>query len=164
MMLQLLFTILTIFTCISFSMPQNIPIMTFRDFEPKLYPSNDSVYVINFWATWCKPCIEELPALLQAHRTYKDHRLRLLLISLDFKSQYEKKLIPFIKDNNIDADVILLDAPNYNEWIPRVNKKWNGSIPATLIVHAPTKTRYFFERPINFDELDQIIKPLIKRQ
>ncbi len=139
---------------------QDIPIETFKEFAPRLNPSNDTVYVINFWATWCKPCVEEMPDFEKLQEEYEFSNLVVLLVSLDFKSQYEKKLIPFVNENQIKSQILLLNAPDYNSWIPKVSKAWNGAIPATLIVHQPTNTRMFFERQMHFDELESIVKPL----
>jgi len=140
---------------------QEIPVVTFKEFAPRLIPSSDTVYVINFWATWCKPCVDELPEFQRAHETFKDNNFKLTLASLDFKSQYDKKLVPFVKKNDTKGEVLLLDAPDYNDWLPKVNKDWGGSIPATLIIHEPSNTRLFFERQMTFEELETIIQPLL---
>jgi hypothetical protein len=69
--------------------------------------------------------------------------------------------VPFVKKKNITAEVLLLNAPDYNEWLPKVSKIWNGSIPATIIIHKTTNTRLFFEREMSYKELEDIIKPLL---
>lgn len=143
---------------------QNIPIVSFSEFSPRLSPSskNDTVYVINFWATWCKPCVEELPFFETLNENYGSYNFKITLVSLDFKSQYEKKLVPFVNDNNIKSEVILLNAPNYNDWISVVSKSWSGSIPATLIIHASTDTKLFLERQFNsYEEIENLIKPFV---
>jgi thiol-disulfide isomerase/thioredoxin len=151
-----------LFLILSFNVfSQNISILSFKEFEPRLNPVDDTVYVINFWATWCKPCVDEMPEFEKLHETFKEQNFKLTLTSLDFKSQYEKKLVPFVKDNNLQAEVLLLNAPDYNDWLPKVSKKWNGSIPATIIIHKPSNTRMFFERQMNFNELESVIKPLL---
>jgi len=141
---------------------QEIAIVTFKEFSSRLNPTSDTVHVINFWATWCKPCVDELPEFQRAHETFKNEKFKLTLASLDFKSQYDKKLVPFVKKNNIKGEVLLLNAPDYNDWLPKVNKDWGGSIPATMIIHQPTNTRLFFERQMTYEELETIIKPLLK--
>jgi thiol-disulfide isomerase/thioredoxin len=141
--------------------PQDIPIITFKEFEPRLKPTDDTVYVINFWATWCKPCVDEMPEFIKLHEAFKDRNFKLTLASLDFRSQYEKKLIPFVNANNIKSEVLLLNAPNYNDWINKVSKKWGGSIPATVIIHKPSRTYLFYERQMNFEEMKSVITPLL---
>lgn len=155
--------LLVLFTIVKLQ-AQTVPLVSFKDFSPLLTPSakNDTVYVINFWATWCKPCVEELPYFEELHENYSIYNLKVSLVSLDFKSQYEKKLIPFVNDKSIKSEVLLLDAPNYNDWISLVNKNWSGSIPATLIIHASTNTRLFLEKQFSsYEELEDLIKPFI---
>jgi len=141
---------------------QEIPILTFKEFSTRLEPKGDTIYVINFWATWCKPCVEELPYFERLHEEYSMYNLKITLVSLDFKSQYEKKLVPFANDNNIQSEILLLNAPNYNDWISQVSKNWGGSIPATLIIHKPTATRMFLEKQFSsYEEIEDLVKPFI---
>lgn len=65
----------------------------------------------------------------------------MLLVSLDFKSQIEKTLIPFINEKKLQAEVIVLSDPNSNVWNNKINKFWSGAIPATIIYN---KDFHFF--------------------
>ena len=141
---------------------QSIPILTFDKFEKFLKPENDSIYVINFWATWCMPCVEELPAFEKLNDVYKNQKVKVMLVSLDFKSQYNKKVVPFVKKNKLNSEVILLDTEGKNDFIDKVSPQWQGSIPATLILQADSKTQNFYERKFTYDELEKIVKPLIR--
>jgi thiol-disulfide isomerase/thioredoxin len=139
---------------------QKIPVYDFAQFEPLLHQKNDTTYVINFWATWCKPCVEELPHFLEINSQYSDKKFKMILVSLDYASQLNSKLLPFVNSHRIDADVILLNAPDANSWIDKVNKTWTGSIPATIIFN---KDFYFFlENSMSYDELNEIIKQHVK--
>ena len=127
----------------------------FNDFEPLLHKENDTTYVINFWATWCKPCVEEMPGFLELNKKYESRKFRMILVSLDFENYLQTKVIPFIREHKITADVVLLDAPGQNKWIDRVNKSWSGAIPITIIYN---RDFYFFrEGTITFEELNEII-------
>lgn len=143
---------------------QTIPILTFDSFKKYLQPSSDSVYVINFWATWCKPCVEELPAFEKLNETYKNQKVKVLLVSLDFKSQYDKKVVPFVKKNKLNSEVIMLDTQGDNSFIDKVSPQWQGTIPATAFVHIGTSTKNFFEKQFSYEQLENIVKPLIKMQ
>src|SRR5690606_4545781 len=88
----------------------------------------------NFWAIWCKPCIQELPAFDSLNKTLKSLPVKILLVSLDFVEEKEK-VNAFLKKRNITTDCVLLDEVNGNSYIDRVSKDWNGSIPATLFVN-----------------------------
>jgi thiol-disulfide isomerase/thioredoxin len=147
--------------CILNTSAQDISIETFTKFATRLNPQSDTVYVINFWATWCKPCVEELPEFQKLQDNYSNSNLKITLANLDYKSQYTKSLVPFVKKHQLTSEVILLNAPDYNNWLPKVNKNWSGAIPATIIIHKASGTRLFFERQMSYDELVEIIKPLV---
>jgi thiol-disulfide isomerase/thioredoxin len=117
---------------------------------------NDSIYVINFWATWCKPCIKELPAFEKIASDYADKKVKLLLVSLDFPDKIENQVIPFIVKNNIKSEVVLLDDADANSWIPKVSPDWSGAIPATIIYKG--ENRKFYEQSFTFEEIETELK------
>ena len=136
-----------------------VKVVNFNEFEPILHQENDTVYVVNFWATWCGPCIKEIPYFEQLGVKYRDSNLKIIMVSLDMPNQIESKLIPFIEKNNMKNDVLLLDEPNFNSWIPVVDKEWTGAIPATLIYSK--SIREFYAKELTFIELEEIVKPLL---
>ncbi len=140
---------------------QEVLIVDFEGFKPHLEKNNDTTYVINFWATWCIPCIKELPEFEKINQKFRNNKFKMLLVSLDFKPQIDSKLLPFIKKNDIKSEVILLSDPNSNEWINKVNNDWTGSIPATVIYN--NDYYYFREGSMTFDELNEIITKNLKK-
>ena len=116
-----------------FSQHLKVEVLDFQQLEPLLYRKTDTTYLINFWATWCRPCVAELPFLEKISAAYADVPLKVVLVSLDFKSQLNSKLIPFIKKNKIHSQVVLLNAPNANAWVEKISPDWSGAIPVTLI-------------------------------
>jgi len=130
-----------------------IEVYNFKEFELFLEEDKDQIYVINFWATWCKPCIQELPYFEAAQNKHKD--VKVILLSLDFPNKLQNQLIPFVKKNSIQSQVILLDDPHENEWIPKIDSTWSGAIPATLMVKG--SKRKFYERSFNEKELENEI-------
>lgn len=140
--------------------PLKLDMPDFNEFEPWLYKETDSVYVINFWATWCAPCVKEIPAFEELNAKYSSNKVKVLLVSLDFPNQVESRVLPFMDRMNIQSQVILLDDPYSNRWIGKVSEEWSGAIPATVIYSSGF--RGFYEREFTFEELEEIIKPLIK--
>lgn len=100
----------------------------------------DSVYVVNFWATWCQPCVKELPAFYEAAQKLKGEKVKFIMVSLDFKKTIDSKLIPFLSKNKVPGQIILLDDPDSNNWIPKVDAEWDGAIPVTLIFNKEKST------------------------
>ena len=131
----------------------DLEIYDYEGFETFLRNRDGKTYVVNFWATWCKPCVEELPYFEQLNTTYKDKGVAVILVSLDMPGMIEKQLIPFIKDRNLQSEVIVLDDPKQNAWIPKVDKDWSGAIPATLIYKNDEKA--FFEQSFTYETLEE---------
>ncbi|KAB1069076.1 redoxin domain-containing protein [Tamlana haliotis] len=136
-----------------------LEVYDFDGFEKFLNKKDDKVYVVNFWATWCAPCVKELPYFEKLNAAYADENVEVLLVSLDFPHMYDTKLKPFIKENNLQSHVVALDDPDMNTWIPKVDESWSGSIPATVIYNKDK--RAFFEQSFTYDELEKEIKPFI---
>lgn len=138
----------------------DIPVMNFEEFKPWLHKENDSIYVVNFWATWCAPCVREIPAFEKLNAQYKDQKVKVLLVSLDFPNQLENRVIPFIERHQMKSTVFLLDDPNANAWIDKVSPEWSGAIPATMIYSGDF--RQFYEQEFEYEELQHIVKGLLK--
>lgn len=140
---------------------QQVPVYNFGQLEPLLNKRNDTTFVINFWATWCKPCVKEMPDLLKADQKFKNEKFKLILVSLDFDIHLESKVLPFINKYDIESEVILLNDNKQHLWIDKVNKDWSGSIPITIIFNEDF---YFFrEGEITFDELNELITKNLKQ-
>ncbi|WP_460218143.1 TlpA family protein disulfide reductase [Psychroserpens sp. MEBiC05023] len=120
----------------------------------------DKTYVINFWATWCAPCVKELPYFEQLQSNYSGKDVEVILVSLDFPNQLDTRLKPFLKKHDLKSEVIVLDDVDSNTWIPKVSKDWTGAIPATIIYNSNKKR--FYERSFNYQELESELKQFIK--
>lgn len=122
-------------------------------FKPFLEAENDTTYIVNFWATWCKPCVEELPYFEALYQQYKDQKVRLILVSLDFEEQIQSKLLPFMIKNNLKGEVLVLSQDGMNDWIDKIDPSWSGALPATLIYNKDK--RAFFEQSFDDKTLEQ---------
>ena len=126
--------------------------------EKEILSDKNTVYVVNFWATWCAPCVKELPHFEQLNSENKN--VKVVLISLDFKNQFESKLIPFLKKKSIKSEVIFLSDTDYNSWLPLVDKNWSGSIPAKK--KKKNGNKFFVEKMFsNYGELNDYVNKII---
>ena len=141
------------------NLSREVEMMDFDAFSHWLERDTDSIYVINFWATWCAPCVRELPAFEKINEHYAEQKVKVLLVSLDNPNQMNERVIPFLEQRNIQSEVLLLDDPNSNRWIPLVSEEWSGAIPATVIYG--NGFRAFYEKEFHYEELEDIIKPLL---
>ncbi len=141
------------------SSSQTVDVIKFEDLEAKYSSNSDTVYLVNYWATWCKPCVEELPDFIKINKELKDKPFKMILVSLDFPKQIESRVIPFIQENQIEAEVVVLDD-DANVWINKVNKDWDGDIPVTQVIQKNKKE--FYNSTLNYKELKEIIHPKLK--
>jgi thiol-disulfide isomerase/thioredoxin len=125
----------------------------FDKLEYFLTQQNDTTYVVNFWATWCVPCVEELPHFEELNEKYKKDKVKVILVSLDMFKMVESKLLPFIKEKQLKSDVVYLRDPDQNTWLPKVDSTWSGALPATLIYNKDK--RKFYEQSFTYDELEK---------
>ncbi len=104
---------------------------SFEDFRSSLIKEKDKFYVVNYWATWCAPCIKELPYFEQLNKVYQNDNVEVVLVSIDFKNQYERRLKPFVKEKALASRLIHMADPKANTWIPKIDEGWSGAIPVT---------------------------------
>ncbi|MBL7775858.1 MAG: TlpA family protein disulfide reductase [Saprospiraceae bacterium] len=137
---------------------QDIPFVKADQLTAWKNSASDTVYVLNFWATWCAPCVAELPEFEKLHEQYAGQPVQVILISNDFRRDVEKKLIPFVRRKKLKSRVVFLDERTPNDWIDLVSTEWTGAIPATLIVRKNRNYERFFEKRLHFDELDGAVR------
>ena len=130
-----------------------VPSMSYQELHPLLNQKGNKTYVVNFWATWCAPCIKELPYFEELNN---NKNIEVILVSLDFPKHKEKRLLPFIKKRQLSSRVILLDDDNENFWINDISSTWSGALPATLIYTQ--NRRGFYEQSFTKEELFQEVK------
>lgn len=142
------------------SYSQNASVIKITDLEKRIKNNSDTTYIVNFWATWCAPCVKELPDFDSINIAYRNNKVKVLLVSMDFKEDLKTKLLPFIASKKISSEVLLLDEVNGNYFIPKVSEQWSGAIPATLIVNNQKKANHFFEKKLNYEFLKTEIESI----
>jgi thiol-disulfide isomerase/thioredoxin len=148
-------SVLNLLLFLSFTAQAQPAVIKINDLMHRLR-HHDTTYVVNFWATWCKPCVKELPSLDSLHRQHLGNAVRVLLVSVDFADDLQKRLVPFLNKNKIAATCVLLDEINGNDYINRINPKWSGAIPATLVRKGDKFV--FAEKPLVMAELEQMVE------
>lgn len=136
-----------------------LEVYDYAGLERFLSTTTDTTYVVNFWATWCAPCVKELPYFEQLDSNYADKKVEVILVSLDFPKKFDSNLIPFIKEKDLKSKVVALNDMDSNMWIPKISEDWSGAIPATLIFNK--NRRHFYERTFTYDELETEVKQFI---
>jgi thiol-disulfide isomerase/thioredoxin len=145
----------------SFPPTREVKVINLESLEKIIHDPSPGTRVINFWATWCKPCIEELQYFeaLRDNPAFND--VEIFLISLDFASDLDTRVIRFVENKDIQSTVLLLDNTDYDSWIDQVDPSWSGAIPATLMINGQTGKRAFFEKQFELGELEEKLSNFI---
>lgn len=114
----------------------------------KLIDTTTVPLVVNFWATWCTPCIHEIPWFEKQVAIYAGRKVKLILVSIDFPDDYPKAIAAFAKKNGYTSQIIWLNETNADEFCPKIDKSWDGSIPVTLMVNNKKHYREFFKQQL----------------
>ncbi len=146
---RICFFLFLVFSVTAYS--QDVKLITIDQLNERIKVGKDSTYVVNFWATWCAPCIKELPHFEKLQAEHKSDKLVVLLISVDFKSKLNSSVVPFVKRKNLKNEVFLLNENSPQEYIDRIDPSWSGSIPATIFIKGDK--RKFKETEFTYEQL-----------
>jgi thiol-disulfide isomerase/thioredoxin len=114
------------------------------------------VVVVNFWSTWCKPCIDEIPHFIDVYEKMKANGVALWLVSQDTRDLFNNgRLKQYIggKEGWGKAKLFWLNETDADYYCPIVDEKWSGVIPATLIVNNGKGYRKFIEESLTAEQL-----------
>lgn len=117
--------------------------------------------VVNFWATWCKPCVEEIPYFIKVMKAHRSDSIQLLLVSLDMKEQFPDGVRSFIKERSYEGIYYWLNETDADYFCPRIDQSWSGAIPATLFINNKTGYRAFVEAKLPEKKLKQAVRQLV---
>ncbi|RIJ37400.1 TlpA disulfide reductase family protein [Pontibacter oryzae] len=137
---------------------QQVPVIKYDGLQKLRNQPHDTLYVVNFWATWCRPCVKELPYFEAASQRYKNQPVKVLLVSMDAVEDLDTRVKPFIKKRNMQATVLLLDEVDGNSWIDKIEPKWSGAIPATMVFNNKRGVYEFREAEMTEQELTSLIE------
>lgn len=157
-----IFSLLAVFVVISLqsSFAQGIPKWKLADLESYIKKA-DGPTIINFWATFCKPCLEEMPYFVKIHNKYKDAGVNLVLVNLDMSDAYPNKIKAFATKRKINAPIAFLDETDADLFCPVVDTTWSGAIPATLFINNSTGYRKFYEDQLTEKQLEAEVNAMM---
>lgn len=150
------------FFIVSSSFAQSVKKVKIEELESYI-KNSDHPLVVSFWATWCSPCIHEIPWIQEAVSKKQDKKVEFILVSLDFKDAYPKKIMQMIKEKNLNATHYWLDETNADYFCPKIDIKWEGGIPANLFINNKTGYRKFFQRQLTDRQAEQEVGLLVNK-
>jgi thiol-disulfide isomerase/thioredoxin len=139
---------------------QTVNLLTLDQLDTRISKGKDTTYVVNLWATWCAPCIKELPHFEKLETDLKGKKIKILLISVDSPSKLSSTVRPMAKRLKLSNEIFLLNEKSQQVYIDRVDKNWSGALPATIFINRSKGKREFYEKEFTFAELLKTYKSI----
>lgn len=134
---------------------QNPKAIKLKGLQEIIQKQSDQVLVINFWATWCAPCIKELPFFEELNQ---NKLVEVILVSMDYDlDQNTEKVDRFVARKKLQSRVLVLTESDPNSWIDKIDKRWSGALPATLVINSRTGKREFVQGELGEGELEKLL-------
>lgn len=159
---KIVWTLILVFA-VTLAGAQDIPKWKLADLKAAI-ANADKPTIFNFWATFCIPCVEEIPYFQELTKKYDSAGVRLVLISLDLSEAYPKQISAFANRHKFKSPIKFLDETNADLFCPAVDTSWSGAIPASLFVNNKTGYRKFYEEQLSRKKLEAEILSMLKLQ
>jgi len=156
---KLLIVFIFFFSCKNTS-SQSIAKWKITDLEEYIAKS-DTPVVVSFWATYCVPCIKEIPYFQEVVKKYKNKGVKLLLVSLDFRESFPDRISTFAGKKKFTSPIVWLDETNADYFCPKIDSKWSGVMPATLFINNKKGQRSFFEEEMPKEKFESEVKKIL---
>jgi thiol-disulfide isomerase/thioredoxin len=126
----------------------------------EMIDTSSTPLVVNLWATWCGPCVREIPWFEKNVAAMANKKIKLVLVSIDFPEDYPKAIAAFAKKNGYRSEIVWLNETNADEFCPKIDKSWEGAIPVTLMVNNKKKYRQFYNQQLPEPKLIEELQKL----
>ena len=147
---------LFLITTITLSQAQNeVRKVKIEDVLKVIEQNDDTTRVINFWATWCGPCVKELPYFDQLNGELQNRKVKIILLAVEDELD---KVVKFVAKKKINSQVLLLDEKNANNWVPQISPDWQGEIPVTLVINNAINRKDFHSGEMSKEEIVKLIE------
>lgn len=143
------------------SQSREIPKLTIGELV-NLIETSKTPLVINFWASWCGPCVREIPWFEKNVADFSKDKVKLILVSIDFPDDYPAAIKKFAQKNGYKSDIVWLNETNADAFCPKIDTSWDGAIPVTLMVNNAKKYRRFFDQQLPEKKLVQELQKLVE--
>jgi len=133
-----------------------------NDFNKFKDSAKGQVLVLNFWATWCGPCVAEFPELVALDAKYRDKGVKFIGITADDPEDIQPKVIPFIKKHQVKFDIVQQNIEDSEQIMNQITKDWNGVIPVTVVYNKQGALAYsrfgIIDRDLLVAEIEKALK------
>lgn len=145
------------------SIPSTVSLLSFDQMTTYLDQHKGKPLLINFWATWCDPCVEELPDLIKLYKNHHKDNLQMVGFSVDFPEDINTKVKPFVKSHKIPYPIYVANPDDQDALINHFSKDWSGAVPATFLYDSNGKLLKMKTGKMTSSEMEEFIKPVLTR-
>ncbi len=139
---------------------QKARVVKLPELQKVLEGPGEEIRVVNFWATWCAPCIKEMPLFEKLKKERPDVKVTLVSMDLDLDPNPEK-VHRFVARKKLTSSVLILDETNANDYIDKIDTQWSGALPATIVINSKTGKRIFVEKELHEGDLEKLIDEVL---
>jgi len=138
---------------------QDVRFISLPELKGILDQKSDSVKVINFWASWCKPCVDEIPYFMQLKNDWKNRKVEWIFVSVDFVREHND-VLEKVTELKLDGELYQVNEKGDN-WIDQVDTKWSGAIPYTLLIEPDGERSAQYFSFASYSDLKKFIEKKI---
>lgn len=121
------------------------------------------VVLMNLWATWCTPCVEEFPALMRLRRVYGGKGFDVIFVSVDNRRKSEVEVLRFLRRMRVDFETYIKDTRDDEGFINAVHPEWSGDLPASFLYNTEGQLVKSFLGPVTFEEAGKALDQLLNK-
>lgn len=125
--------------------------------------SRGHVVVLNFWATWCAPCVAEFPDLVRLRDSYIDRNVDVLLVCANDPTEDGAKVREFLASQHVSFKTFMKQSGDDEAFINAVNRNWSGALPATFLFDRNGKVVYSLTGAQKYATLSHLLEQLLSR-
>jgi thiol-disulfide isomerase/thioredoxin len=131
-------------------------------FRERLEEERGRVVVVNYWATWCEPCREEFPDLIEFQRRYHDRGVAFLSISLDSPKERDNQVKKFLTEQQPVFPVFIKNGTDDPDtFINAIDSEWTGALPATFVYDRRGRRAHSLFGPQTLADIAAHVEPLL---
>ncbi len=120
-----------------------------------------NLILVNFWATWCAPCVKEIPEIVKLQEKYKERGLRVIAVSMDEPEELETNVRPFVAKRFPSFVSYLCKEPDHDKFASVIDPAWNEIMPTNFLIDRTGKLRATLTGGKSYEEFEAIIAPLL---
>lgn len=137
-----------------------IPVLNAAQFKEKMKKLKGKVVVVNMWATWCVPCRQEFPLLIQLYPQYKSKGVELIALSNDDLQNLDD-VRDFVKERRVLFPVFLIDPNDADALREAVYPQWTGGLPSTFFFNRDGVLKDHITGVLEQKDFETMVKPLL---